>query len=63
VLDELVPVYAYRCDDSEGSAGGRVMPRRATVDALLLLRDCTPLEGSAELVPASLVDDDGFYWP
>jgi hypothetical protein len=59
----MVTVYGYRCWDDE--AGEHVLMRpKATVDALVRMSGCTPVEGSGEEVPGWAVTADGlFYGP
>jgi hypothetical protein len=59
---DLVTVYSYMCWNEE--AGQEVlMPTKATVDALVNMEQCTPVEGSGEQVPVALVDFQGLYRP
>jgi hypothetical protein len=58
----MVTVYGYkRWDDRSGKHV--LMRSKATVDALVRMTGCTPVEGSGEEVPGSAVTEDGLYEP
>jgi hypothetical protein len=61
-LEGMVTVYGYRRWDE--TLGRHLSTEtKATIDALVRMHQCTPIEGTAEEVPASWVTTDGLYHP